>query len=71
MRKLKAGQKFDDLKLIRHAEQGGSAYWWVCKCWCDNTRVVEESRLLSGKITMCVACETRAKMNKPIENKIS
>jgi hypothetical protein len=68
VRKLKAGQKFGDLKLIRHADgRGGSAYWWVCKCWCDNVRVVEESRLITDQITMCVGCEVRTKMNKPIE----
>ena len=60
------GQKFGDLKVIRRSDQG-KMIWWLCECWCGNTRLVEEKRLLSGHITMCIGCEVRQKMEKPIE----
>ena len=52
-------QKFGDLKVIRKSDRMVRSYWWVCKCWCDNIRVVEETRLMSGPITTCTVCEVR------------
>lgn len=61
-------QKFGDLKVIRQDNPTREAYWWICRCWCGDIRRVEERRLMSGKITMCVACEARAKMENPAED---
>lgn len=58
------GQKFGDLKVIGPAAYSGEQAWCPCQCWCGNTRGVEEKRLVSGKITMCVPCEVRRKMEE-------
>ncbi len=52
-------QKFGDLKVISKGERSTDSYWWVCKCWCDNYRVVEERRLINDEITMYTGCEPR------------
>lgn len=60
------GQKFGDLKVVGQSFSQVGAKWWPCQCWCGGYRAVEEKRLLAGQITMCVACEARKKMEKPI-----
>lgn len=60
------GQKFGDLKVIGTSFTIGGAIWWPCLCKCGNNRGVEEKRLVSGKITCCIPCEIKRKMEKPI-----
>ena len=58
------GQKFGDLKVTSQPFDIAGAKWWPCQCWCGNMRGVEEKRLVSGKITCCIPCGVRKKMEK-------
>ncbi len=62
----RTGQKFGDLKVIGMSNPVGNSIWWPCQCWCGNYRSVEEKRLVSGQIKMCVPCEVRKKVEEPI-----
>jgi hypothetical protein len=52
-------QKFGGLTAVSYREMECITLW-ACVCVCGNRRVVEENRLVSGVVTMCIPCELRS-----------
>ncbi len=57
-------QKFGELQVVADGIISGDYTFWNCSCSCGNIRVVEEKRLVAGKVTECLDCETRLKTSK-------
>ena len=57
------GHKFGELEVVTDGMVGGSYTFWNCSCSCGKIRVVEEKRLVSGKIRACLDCESSSKMS--------
>ena len=53
-----SGQRFGKLTVVSRAESAGSRSGgsWLCRCDCGNERIVNTSRLLSGKLKSCGQC---------------
>ncbi len=63
---IKVFQRFVNLKVTGQFYEQGRLKFWPCECKCGNARGVEQKRLLSGKITSCVACEVKRKMERAV-----
>jgi predicted SprT family Zn-dependent metalloprotease len=65
--KPQVGMKFGDLKITGKCDltREGVQYYH-CQCWCGTYRKVAEHKLVRDEVTMCVPCEARAKMEKPL-----
>lgn len=60
------GRDFGKLTAIRLDDSMRNRYRWLCICSCPEKkfRMVDEEKLLSKKVTSCIPCEVRAKMEK-------
>ena len=48
-----AGQRFGRLVVLEEVESDKPGTWWLCKCDCDNTKVVQGTSLNAGRIKSC------------------
>jgi hypothetical protein len=58
--------KFGELQVVTDGIVSANYTFWNCSCSCGNIRVVEEKRLVSGKITACIDCEAKSKMSNAV-----
>lgn len=59
--KVQKSQKFGDLKVM---QLDNRPEWVLCICWCGDTRAVHQDNLLNGRITACIGCMARMKMER-------